>query len=99
MLLITYLLSENIKSNVRIMSVPANSKLENLVPHFLKLPENNFSNIDMCFIAIGHNDLDTMVEQFMTLYKAMIVALQNHKMGMLIYVISVLPLRPRPDLY
>ena len=75
-LLITDLLSETIKSNVRIISAPANSTLENLVPH-LKLPENNFSDIDICFIAVGHNDLDTMVGQFMVLYKAMIICLEE----------------------
>ena len=96
--MITDLLSETIKSNIRIISVPANSKLENLVPH-LKPPENNFADIDVCFIAVGHNNLDTVVGQFMTLYKAMIVALRNHKIGMYIFVFSVLPLGPRPDLY
>ena len=78
--------------------MPVNSKLENLVPH-LKLPENDFRNIDVCFVAVGHNDLDTIVGQFMTLFKQLVNALCIHKSTMFIYVVSVLPMGPHTELY
>ena len=92
-LLITDLLSESINTTVRLITVPANSKLENLVPH-LKPPENDFKNIDVCFVTVGHNDLDTVVGQFMTLFKQLVNALRVHKSTMFIYMVFVLPMGP-----
>ena len=97
-LLITDLLSESINTNIRLITVPANSKLENLIPH-LKPPENDFKNIDVCFVAVGHNNLDTVVGQFMTLFKQLVNTLRVHKSTMFIYVVSVLPMGPHTELY
>ena len=92
------LLSESMNTNIRLITVPANSKLETLVPH-LKLLENDLRNSDVCFVAEGHNNLDTVLGQFMVLYKQLVNALHVHKLTMFIYVISVLPIGPHTELY
>ena len=65
----------------------------------MKLPENDLRKIDVCFVGVGHNDLDTVLGQFMTSYKQLVNTLHVHKPTMFIYVISVLLMGPHTELY
>ena len=91
------LLGENVHTTVRISYVPNQDKIADIT-EYINPGVKDFSDIEICIIAVGYHDLKTRLGQFISDYKKLINALRVHNSKMFLFVLSVLLIGPRADL-
>ena len=97
-MIITDLFGEDILTNVRVLYVPNSDRIDDITSHIG--PESkNFTDIDICFIAVGHHDLHTRLGQFIQDFKRLINALHVHNSKMFLFIMSILPIGANQDLH
>ena len=97
-MILTDLFGEDIMTNVRVLYVPNSDRIDNITSHIG--PESkNFTDIDICFIAVGHHDLHTRLGQFIQDFKKLINALRVHNAKMFLFIMSVLPIGANQELH
>ena len=98
MIVLTDLFGENMDTNVRILYVPNQDKIANITEH-INPGAKDFSAIEIYIISMGQHDLETRLGQFISDYKKLINALRVHNSKMFLFILSVLLIGPRADLY
>ena len=87
--------AEHFDTNCTFFFVPSTHKIATSIEVVQKgLHKNDLSNIQVAVLALGHNDIRTLLGGFMTDYKRIIKALQEHNPNMVIICTSILPLGP-----
>ena len=75
------LFGEDMSTNVRVLYVPNSDRIDDIMSHIG--PESmNFTDIDICFISVGHHDLHTRLGQFIQDFKRLIKALHIHNVSL-----------------
>ena len=97
-MILTDLFGEDVSTNVRVLYVPNSERIEDIAGH-IRPGSKDFSHIQICFIAVGHHDLQTRLGQFISDYKKLFNALHVHNSKMYLFLMSVLPISPRAKLH
>ena len=97
-MILTDLFGEDISTNCRVLYVPLRDMLVDIVRH-IGPGSKNFSDINVCCIAVGHHDLETRLGEFINQYKRLVNALRNHNVFMHLFCMSVLPIGPDASLH
>ena len=92
------LFGENVDRNVRILYVINQDKIADITEH-INPGAKDFSDVEICIISMGQHDLETRLGQFILDYKKLINVLRVHNSKMYLFILSVLPIGPRTDLY
>ena len=94
-MLFTDCFGEEIQTNTTFFYVPHGDKLTKS-GHVVQRNKhtNDLSHIQVAVLALGHNDIRTLLGPFMCEYKKIIKSLLEHNSNMFIIMCSVLPLGP-----
>ena len=89
---------KDVSTNIRVLYMPNSDRIEDIAGH-IRPGSKDFSHIQICFIAVGHHDLQMRFGQFISDYKQLINALRVHNSKMYLFLMSVLPIGLRSDLH
>ena len=97
-MILTDLFGEDISANVHVLYIPNSDKIEDITGH-IRPGSKDFSQIDICFVSVGHHNLHTWLGQFIRDFKCLLNALRVHNSKMFLFIMSVLPIGPNPELH